>query len=115
MLTVNRIKEKLDCKVNWSNYGVTALESDNLYIQVICPHEGTDYKYVIRADFKETYCKWSNAFYEAEISNLDEEFELVLKDLDKMNKEKNLMIHKIDDSDGSYWDYTDYANSNWTS
>ena len=110
------IKNELNCKILWSLDGVFNLENDNLYIQVIYPHSGTEFEYVIRADFKETYCKWSNCFYEATFkeNELNDDLPGIIKDLAKMNLEKDKMICQKSDKDSVYWCYTPYAESDWT-
>ena len=64
------------------------IDEDNWYFHkeniVLCltsPHKGTDFKWMLRADTKEEFDRWSNAQFEMYF-NTPGEFEDVLKELD---------------------------------
>lgn len=110
---MDKLINQLNLKLDWELDGVYAFSNDTLYIQFIYPHEGTDFKYLLRAEFKECFDKWSNCFYEEYFSDLEKDLNLIIFDLKKMILEKDKMLIKIDENEKSYYDITDYARSDW--
>ncbi|WP_339193959.1 hypothetical protein MKY95_19355 [Paenibacillus sp. FSL P4-0176] len=76
-----------------SSHGVTVLKSSNLYIQLIEPYNRTGFQYRLRADFPETFNRWSMALLEEEFLN-DGGFLQVLEALDTFIKDKIMIINK---------------------
>ncbi len=80
--------KQLNLRLNWEMDGVYAFENDDLYVQFINPHEGTDFEYVIRAEFKEDFDRWSNCVYETYSTDLEKDLSEIISDLKEMIKEK---------------------------
>lgn len=78
---------KYDMIEDWSRHGVTVLKSHDLYIQLIEPYHRTGFQYCLRADFPETFDRWSGALLEEEFLN-DGGFLQVLEVLDAFIKDK---------------------------
>ena len=60
-------------------------------ISLIAPHSGTNYKWMLRADYDETFDRWSVCLFEEYFSN-SEEFKEVLKKLYEFidNRKENI-------------------------
>ena len=85
---MEELVKQLNLKLNWEMDGVYAFENDDLYVQFINPHEGTDFEYVIRAEYKEDFDRWSNCEYETYSTNLEKDLSEIISDLKEMIKEK---------------------------
>lgn len=85
---MEELVKQLNLKLNWEMDGVYAFENDDLYVQFINPHEGTDFEYVIRAEFKEDFDRWSNCVYETYSTDLEKDLSEIISDLKEMIKEK---------------------------
>ena len=80
--------KQLNLRLNWEMDGVYTFENDDLYVQFINPHEGTDFEYVIRAEFKEDFDRWSNCVYETYSTDLEKDLSEIISDLKEIIKEK---------------------------
>lgn len=85
---MKELVKQLNLRLNWEMDGVYAFENDDLYVQFINPHEGTDFEYVIRAEFKEDFDRWSNCSYEVYSTDLEKDLSEIISDLKEMIKEK---------------------------
>ena len=85
---MKELVKQLNLTLNWEMDGVYAFENDDLYVQFINPHEGTDFEYVIRAEFKEDFDRWSNCVYETYSTDLEKDLSEIISDLKEMIKEK---------------------------
>ena len=85
---MEELVRQLNLKLNWEMDGVYAFENDDLYVQLINPHEGTNFEYVIRAEFKEDFDRWSNCVYETYSTDLEKDLSEIISDLKEMIKEK---------------------------
>ena len=85
---MEELVKQLNLRLNWEMDGVYAFENDDLYVQFINPHEGTDFEYVIRAEFKEDFDRWSNCVYETYSTDLEKDLSEIISDLKEMIKEK---------------------------
>ena len=85
---MKELVKQLNLTLNWEMDGVYAFENDDLYVQFINPHEGTDFEYVIRAEYKEDFDRWSNCVYETYSTDLEKDLSEIISDLKEMIKEK---------------------------
>ena len=85
---MEELVKQLNLRLNWEMDGVYAFENDDLYVQFINPHEGTDFEYVIRAEYKEDFDRWSNCEYETYSTDLEKDLSEIISDLKEMIKEK---------------------------
>ena len=85
---MEELVRQLNLKLNWEMDGVYAFENDDLYVQLINPHEGTNFEYVIRAEFKEDFDRWSNCVYETYSTDLEKDLSEIISDLKEMIEEK---------------------------
>ena len=85
---MEELVRQLNLKLNWEMDGVYAFENDDLYVQLINPHEGTNFEYVIRAEFKEDFDRWSNCVYETYSTDLEKDLSEIISDLKEMMAEK---------------------------
>ena len=85
---MEELVKQLNLRLNWEMDGVYAFENDDLYVQFINPHEGTDFEYVIRAEFKEDFDRWSNCVYETYSTDLEKDLSEIISDLKEMIEEK---------------------------
>ena len=85
---MKELVKQLNLTLNWEMDGVYAFENDDLYVQFINPHEGTDFEYVIRAEYKEDFDRWSNCSYEVYSTDLEKDLSEIISDLKEMIKEK---------------------------
>ena len=85
---MEELVKQLNLRLNWEMDEVYAFENDDLYVQFINPHEGTDFEYVIRAEFKEDFDRWSNCVYETYSTDLEKDLSEIISDLKEMIKEK---------------------------
>ena len=85
---MEELVKQLNLELNWEMDEVYAFENDDLYVQFINPHEGTDFEYVIRAEFKEDFDRWSNCVYETYSTDLEKDLSEIISDLKEMIKEK---------------------------
>ena len=85
---MKELVKQLNLTLNWEMDGVYAFENDDLYVQFINPHEGTDFEYVIRAEFKEDFDRWSNCVYETYSTDLEKDLSEIISDLKEMIEEK---------------------------
>ena len=85
---MKELVKQLNLTLNWEMDGVYAFENDDLYVQFINPHEGTDFEYVIRAEFKEDFDRWSNCVYETYSTDLEKDLSDIISELKEMIEEK---------------------------
>ena len=85
---MKELVKQLNLRLNWEMDEVYAFENDDLYVQFINPHEGTDFEYVIRAEFKEDFDRWSNCVYETYSTDLEKDLSEIISDLKEMIEEK---------------------------
>ena len=85
---MKELVKQLNLTLNWEMDGVYAFENDDLYVQFINPHEGTDFEYVIRAEYKEDFDKWSNCEYETYSTDLEKDLSEIISELKEMIEEK---------------------------
>ena len=85
---MEELVKQLNLKLNWEMDGVYAFENNDLYVQFINPHEGTDFEYVIRAEYKEDFDRWSNCVYETYSTDLEKDLSEIISDLKEMIEEK---------------------------
>ena len=85
---MEELVKQLNLRLNWEMDGVYTFENDDLYVQFINPHEGTDFEYVIRAEFKEDFDRWSNCVYETYSTDLEKDLSEIISDLKEMMAEK---------------------------
>ena len=85
---MKELVKQLNLTLNWEMDGVYAFENDDLYVQFINPHEGTDFEYVIRAEYKEDFDRWSNCEYETYSTDLEKDLSEIISDLKEMMAEK---------------------------
>ena len=85
---MEELVKQLNLRLNWEMGEVYAFENDDLYVQFINPHEGTDFEYVIRAEFKEDFDRWSNCVYETYSTDLEKDLSEIISDLKEMMAEK---------------------------
>ena len=85
---MEELVRQLNLRLNWEMDEVYAFENDDLYVQFINPHEGTDFEYVIRAEFKEDFDRWSNCVYETYSTDLEKDLSEIISDLKEMIEEK---------------------------
>ncbi|AFV21533.1 MULTISPECIES: hypothetical protein [Bacillus] len=77
---INEFKNTFKMIIDWENDGVYALSNECICLMYIEPHEGADWKYLIRIDYRKTFERWSATWYEHEIA-----------DITDANKVKDLM------------------------
>ena len=85
---MKELVKQLNLRLNWEMDEVYAFENDDLYVQFINPHEGTDFEYVIRAEYKEDFDRWSNCEYETYSTDLEKDLSEIISELKEMIKEK---------------------------
>ena len=85
---MEELVKQLNLRLNWEMDEVYAFENDDLYVQLINPHEGTNFEYVIRAEYKEDFDKWSNCVYETYSTDLEKDLSEIISDLKEMIEEK---------------------------
>ena len=85
---MKELVKQLNLRLNWEMDEVYAFENDDLYVQFINPHEGTDFEYVIRAEFKEDFDRWSNCVYETYSTDLEKDLSEIISELKEMIEEK---------------------------
>ena len=85
---MKELVKQLNLTLNWEMDGVYAFENDDLYVQFINPHKGTDFEYVIRAEYKEDFDRWSNCEYETYSTDLEKDLSEIISDLKEMMAEK---------------------------
>ena len=81
---MERLAKQLNLKLDWEMDGVYAFNNDALCVQFINPHEGTDFQYVVRAEYKEDFDRWSNCSYETYILDLEKDLNSVISELKEM-------------------------------
>ena len=89
---MEELVKQLNLTLNWEMDEVYAFENDDLYVQFINPHEGTDFEYVIRAEFKEDFDRWSNCVYETYSTDLEKDLSEIISDLKEMIEEKTIRM-----------------------
>lgn len=108
---MRRLVDNLGLKKDWELDGVYAFSNELLFVQFIEPHEGTDFKYMVRADYKLSFNKWGNCFYEVVFLNLEKDLNLIILDIKKMINEKDKILERFTCNNGQvYYDISDYVN-----
>ncbi|HHT7008757.1 TPA: hypothetical protein ACTZ3A_001296 [Bacillus cereus] len=94
---INKLKNTFKMKVDWENDGVYALSNKCIYLMYIEPHEGTDWKYLIRIDYRKTFERWSVTWYEHEIADIADENKVkgLMNDIKIIIEYENRVIAKI--------------------
>lgn len=85
---MKELVKQLNLRLNWEMDGVYTFENDDLYVQFINPHEGTDFEYVIRAEYKEDFDRWGNCSYEVYSTDLEKDLSEIISELKEMIEEK---------------------------
>ena len=85
---MKELVKQLNLRLNWEMDGVYAFKNNDLYVQFINPHEGTDFEYVIRAEYKEDFDRWSNCEYETYSTDLEKDLSEIISELKEMIEEK---------------------------
>lgn len=114
MNLIGLLKEKFNLKQDWEIDGVGVYSNEEILLQCIEPHKGTEWKTLIRADYRETFDRWSVAWYDKYINNIYDakEIEECLNDIDLILKNKNKVLIKTPTDDelyeeGYYYDLND--------
>lgn len=94
---INKLKNTFKMKVDWENDGVYALSNKCICLMYIEPHEGTDWKYLIRIDYRKTFERWSVTWYEHEIADIADENKVkgLMNDIKIIIEYENRVIAKI--------------------
>ena len=113
---MDKLIKELELKLDWELDGVYVFSNDMLWVQFVYPHEGTEFKYMIRAEYKENFDKWSNCFYDELFTDLEKELDLIILDLKKMIEEKDrILIKSLKENGGVYYEINDnyIENTKW--
>lgn len=74
------------------------MDDDIIKIVLVEPHSGTDDKYMLRADFPETFERWSvclfEEFFEKDEHKNDDEFKKVIGELKEFLNEKKKYLEE---------------------
>lgn len=81
---MERLVKQLSLSLDWEMDGVYAFSNDVLYVQFINPHGGTDFKYVVRSEYKEDFDKWGNCSYEVYFLDLEKDLNRIISELKEM-------------------------------
>jgi hypothetical protein len=69
------LKQTYVLELEWELDGVSVWKGSykgyTFLLNFIFPHEGTDWKWVIRADYPETMDRWANCLFEEEFDQAD--------------------------------------------
>lgn len=94
-------------KVDWENDGVYALSNECICLMYVEPHEGTDWKYLIRIDYLKTFERWSVTWYEHEIADITDENEVrnLIHDIRVISEYENEVVVKFstDKEDNAFY------------
>ncbi len=108
---MNEFMEKLKLLKKWESDGICVLKNDFIMVQIIEPHEGSDFKWIIRADYEETFERWGVCFYEAKVDNLDCNLNPIISDLRLMIARKDKLIEShIKENGEIYYEINNWAN-----
>ena len=113
---MDKLVDALELKLDWELDGIYVFSNDILVVQFVYPHEGTEFKYMIRAEYKENFDKWGNCFYDELFTDLEKELDLIILDLKKMiTKKDNILIKSLDDNGEVYYEIDDdyIENTKW--
>ncbi|MES5837971.1 hypothetical protein [Bacillus cereus group sp. MG11] len=105
---INEFKNTFKMKVDWENAGVYALSNKCICLMYIEPHEGTDWKYLIRIDYRKTFERWSATWYELEIADITDENKVkdLMHDIKIIIEYENKVVAKIsNDKEGTDFYY----------
>ena len=61
---LNKLIQQFNLQLVWEIDGAYVYNNENLLINFIELHSGTDWKYCLRADFPETFDRWSVALFD---------------------------------------------------
>lgn len=81
---MEKLVKELNLKLDWELDDVYAFNNNTLCVQFINPHKGTNFQYVVRAEYKEDFDKWGNCSYEAYFSDLEKDLNSVISELKEM-------------------------------
>jgi len=84
---IRLLSSKYNLTLSWSRHGVTVLESNELYIQLIEPHHWTDFQYCLKAEFSEAIERCGTTLFE-EYFVSDGGFKQAIEALDLFIKDK---------------------------
>lgn len=116
LIEINEFMELLELTLQWDMDGIYTFSNNVLLIQFINPNIGTDFKYIIKAEFKEFFNRWSNCFYEKCFDDVEENLTVIISDLNKMMQEKNKILKEVEKENGEkYFEITDYGKTEWKS
>ena len=90
IINIYKLIQKFNLQIVWEIDGAYVYKNDNLLINFIKPHSGTDCKYLIRADFRETFDRWGNSLFEESFEY--DEFDDVVKKLKEFIRDKDEII-----------------------
>lgn len=112
---MNELIEKLKLTKKWESDGVCVLKNDFIMVQVIEPHKDSDFKWIVRADYEETFERWGVCFYEMKTNNPSRDINALISDLRKMISQKDKLIESYFDKNGRlYYDISEWAEKiNW--
>ncbi|MEG1310501.1 MAG: hypothetical protein RR942_06440 [Romboutsia sp.] len=101
-ILMKNLNLKLRSQIENQNY---YLENDDIYVSVVMPHAGNNFKLLIRADYKETFDRWSNCLYEVWVDN-NGDLKAIIDDVNNLVKHKDsLLVKSYDKYDDEYfWD-----------
>lgn len=69
------------------------LEKNDDIVNLVAPHEGNNNKWMLRADFKETFDKWGNALFEGFFEDINE-LDIILDELKSFLSDRAIIIRK---------------------
>ena len=79
------------------------MENDDIVVCLIIPHRGSEFKYIVRADYKKNFDKWINVPYELYLQE-DSDIEIAIKQIKNMIKYKNkILIEEYDPYNERYY------------
>lgn len=108
---MNELIKKLNLSKKWESDGVCVLKNNSIMVQVIEPHKGSDFKWVIRADYEETFERWGVCFYEAKVEDLGCNLSPIISDLRLMIARKDKLIESHTKENGKiYYEISSWAN-----
>lgn len=87
---VNILKERYNFTNITEIDGAYYMSNDEFYISFIDPHSGTDFLYCLRADFPQTFDRWSSSLFEELFDAKD--FDAVVKELHEFYENREEII-----------------------
>jgi len=87
---LNKLIQQFNLQLVWEIDGAYVYNNENLLVNFIEPHSGTDWKYCLRADFPETFDRWSIALFD-ELFEINE-FDEIVRKLEEFIGDKNNIV-----------------------